>query len=180
LSQTGVLSDAENYRLGHGNLPEWQRKIPHATVVALAHAPCAVSWSRKRDRRTRRKHSVVGGHAVGCDTLARPAGLSRCAGVLPRAGVPRVMRGKPAPPACEVRAFSSLRLRTAISRQRPVRHTLSYTADRAVRGRRSPRRGDWARCKTRPKCAHARPSVLWTPDRESRIHPDGICYREKM
>lgn len=89
LSQTGVLSDAENYRLGHGNLPEWQRKIPHATVVALAHALCAVSWSRKRDRRTR-KGIAAGGHDVGCDSSARRAGLSRCAGALPRAGVPRV------------------------------------------------------------------------------------------
>jgi len=87
LSQTGVLSDAENYRLGHGNLPEWQRKIPHATVVALAHAPCAVSWSRARDRRTR-KNSAAGRHTVGCDSSAWEPRLSRCAGALSRAGVP--------------------------------------------------------------------------------------------
>lgn len=112
-----MLSDAENYRLGHGKLPEWQRKIPHATVVALAHALCAVSWSRFRDRRTR-KNIAAGGHVVGCDSSARHAGLSRCAGALSRAGVPRVMRGKPAPPACEVRAFSS---RPSPGRQRCAR-----------------------------------------------------------
>ena len=28
LSQTRVLSNAENYRFEHGNFPEWQRKIP--------------------------------------------------------------------------------------------------------------------------------------------------------
>jgi hypothetical protein len=70
--------------------------------------------------------------------------------IFPRRGdAPR--RGTPAPPAHEVRAFSSLRSRTASLRPCPVRHALSYTADGAVRGRRSPPHGgDWARCEPRP------------------------------
>lgn len=137
LSQTGVRSGVENSRLERENLAERRRKIPHVTPVAPETRRCR--WAR----------CGVRYHVPVCRDVA----LRGCS--VPRRGA-APERGTPAPPAHEVRAFSSLRSRTARLRPGPARHAPSCTADGAVRGRRSPPGGgDRARCEARPQRTQA-------------------------